>query len=114
METTTRACASSKEAAPSAPSSERITRYAKVANHDLANPSTQISMSISNLACSWTGFTRASSPAAKKGVHHGKSCPVCPPLFPKLQLDASGEYVLADDPTPTAALMSSMPVMSTS
>jgi hypothetical protein len=35
---------------------------------------------------------------------------VCSPLFPKLLLDASCNYVVAEDPTPTAALMPSMVV----
>ncbi len=35
---------------------------------------------------------------------------MCSPLFPKLCLDASGNYVVTENPTPTAALMSSMVV----
>ena len=49
-------------------------------------------------------------PGCTKSTRPGRRCPVCPPLFPKLQLDASGKHVLADDPTPTAALMSAMVV----
>ncbi len=49
-------------------------------------------------------------PGCLKGARPGKRCTVCPPLFPKLRLEASGNYVLADDPTPTATLMSSMVV----
>ena len=49
-------------------------------------------------------------PGCLKGTRPGKRCPVCPPLFPKLRLDASGNYVLAEDPTLTVALISSMVV----
>ena len=49
-------------------------------------------------------------PGCTKATRPGRRCPVCPPLFPKLRLDASGQHVLADDPTPTATLMSSMVV----
>ncbi len=49
-------------------------------------------------------------PGCLKGARPGKRCTVCPPLFPKLRLKASGNYVLAEDPTPKAALMSSMVV----
>ena len=37
-----------------------------------------------------------------------KRCTVCPPLFPKLVKDASGAWVVAPNPTPSPALVSSM------
>ena len=51
-------------------------------------------------------------PGCTKAARPGRRCPVCPPLFPKRRLDDSGQHrdVLADDPTPTAALMSAMVV----
>ena len=49
-------------------------------------------------------------PGCTKATRPGRRCPVCPPLFPKLRLDLSGKHVLADDPTPSAALMSAMVV----
>ncbi len=49
-------------------------------------------------------------PGCTMTARPGKRCPVCPPLFPKLQFDASSRYVLANDPMSTAALMSFMVV----
>jgi hypothetical protein len=49
-------------------------------------------------------------PGCTKQRRPGARCPVCPPLFPKLQLADDGSYSIADDPVPSAALISTMVV----